>query len=202
MMTLRTWFAAGCVALGLAGCGGSQMVPQDQFYRLAGTASVKPLGGPVLDGSVAIASFKTTAIYHDRAIVYSESSRPLELHQHHYHFWVDSPPRLLQDKLARTLRQANVADRVFLATASNPADYHILGTLHQFEQSMGNNETSVNVAMRLELVETATAERLLVKDYAITTPPVKSGNVYAAVESFQQAVDEIMLDWVAELSAL
>ncbi len=202
MNKVTTLILAGLVSIGLVACGGAQVVPQDQFYRLAENATVTRLPEPVLKGNVAVAAFSTAAIYHDRAIVYAESARPLELNQHHYHFWIDSPPRLLQDSLERALRSANVAERVVSARASQAAEYQINGILHQFEQSIGASETSVNVAMRLELVEIATGQRLLVKDYAITTPPVMSGNVYAAVESFQQAVNEIFADWVVRLAEL
>lgn len=186
----------------LVACGGNQVVPEDQFYRLADMTPARVLSQPLLVGRLSVAPFRTSALYHDRALIYTNDNQPLQLRRHHYHHWVDAPPRLLQAELTRYLDRSGIADQVLVAGAAQPARYQVKGTLEQFEQLLSDRGNRVRVAMRLELLDQQTAQVLVSENYAVITDPVSGGRVYDSVESFQQAVDSIFARWLARLGEL
>ena len=62
-----------------------------------------------------------------RPIVYSESGRPREVLEYHYHFWTEPPTILLRDQLVVYLRAAKVADTVVTPEHRVEPDYEARG---------------------------------------------------------------------------
>ncbi|HSH30802.1 MAG TPA: ABC-type transport auxiliary lipoprotein family protein, partial [Thiohalobacter sp.] len=109
----------------VGGCAGPAAVPEDSYYRLARPAPDNRPGRPWLSGGLVVAAVQTPALYQDRAIVYRTTGQPLQLRRHHYHYWSERPPRLLQTYLIDYLTAAGVADRVLGEDHADEARYRL-----------------------------------------------------------------------------
>jgi len=195
---LRAAVLTGVILL-LSACGTNPPAPEDHFYRLADTVPAVVYPRPLLPGSLSVTAFSAPAVLQSRAMTYAEAGQPLVLQQHHYHYWVEAPPRLLQQRLIRYLRAARVAPSVEAASAVRNARYQINGYLEHFEERIGKDFVQAVVGMRLELLDTVTGRVELSADNREETKPVPAGKVYDAVASLQAAVDRIFARWVKRM---
>jgi len=118
----------------------------------------------LLSTNLFVKRFVTDGLHSERPLLFSEASQPLSLKQYHYHFWVDAPPRLLQENLISALRNTNTA-----TTVSNydPAkrDGHILsGKIRRFEQIARGKENKIIIELELRL-DNRQGNIIVVKDY-------------------------------------
>ena len=95
--------------LGFAACLSKQTIPSEKFYRLKFNETIQSSIETPFDLVIAVRTFKTDALYHERALLYSRTDSPLEIRQYHYHNWIDPPPRLLQSQLIDYLQEVNLA---------------------------------------------------------------------------------------------
>ena len=72
-------------------------------------------------------SFQADGLYRERAILYSENE--IEIKQYHYHHWVDSPSRLLQEHLADMLSSSGIS-KIVLTTFEGNSNLIIKGKNH------------------------------------------------------------------------
>ena len=89
----------------LTSCVKQPPLPTDHYYRLPALQGINT-DQEIID-SISVINFQADGLYRERAILYSENK--VEIKQYHYHHWVDSPNRLLQEYLAERLRLSNIS---------------------------------------------------------------------------------------------
>ncbi|NIP73550.1 MAG: ABC transporter [Gammaproteobacteria bacterium] len=189
----------GAATVLLAACVGVQPpVPEDRFYRLPDTDGSEHLQEPLLDGTVAVARPTAGGLHHERAVLYIDSERPLEIRRHNYYFWGDSPPRLIQAHLLSYLRAVGVGERVMPFDPAVRADHVISGRLLRFERLLGPQGPAVVVSLELQLGAGGKSARGPADTYTITRP-VTDDSVSAAAQGFGAALEEIYGRFVAKL---
>ncbi|WJW74624.1 ABC-type transport auxiliary lipoprotein family protein [Thiohalobacter sp. IOR34] len=199
---IKTRLTAVILALLLAGCSGSSVVPEDRFYRLAERPPARVLATPLLHGELAVAPFRGPALYRERALLFTAAAQPLQLQRHHYHHWIDSPPRLLQARLVQYLDASRLASRVVTESAATRPRYRLQGSIEAFEQLTGGSTPGVRVGLRLVLRDAASGRVLLDERFQRRSEVPSGAGIYASVEAFQSAVDAIYADWVERLAGL
>jgi len=182
-------------------CGTAPPVPVDYYYRLPEPRA--EIVEPLTQGVILVKLFVTDGAHNERALLFSRDVDGLRLEQHHYHFWVDSPPRMLQGQLVSYLRAASAAP-VVVADPSVRADLLISGRIKRFERNISGRTPLVRVAleMRVDLPEGSVPA--LIRDYAVDAKADGSGfpeSINAFSESLDRLFAEFLADARGELSA-
>lgn len=113
-----------------AACGTVAPPPRDQFHRLVPEApAVQP--APADAPLVTVAPFGASGLLGQRALVYAAADGTT-LEPYGYHFWIDSPRKLLQESLADHLRRTLQAR--ILTAASAREGLVIRGQVYRFER--------------------------------------------------------------------
>jgi ABC-type uncharacterized transport system auxiliary subunit len=149
---------------GLAACA-SAPLPEDHYYRLDNLAPGATRLNTARFVSINVQRIHMTGIYGERPLLYSSAQAPTELRQYHYHYWADSPARLIQERLADYLRVARLAGDVTVSSNDAAAEYQLVGTVQRFEQRLEGAGAKADVALELTLLRTADNHRLISKSY-------------------------------------
>lgn len=135
----------------LVGCTSTGPVPEDRFYRLDAVHPDHRLADPVLHGGLNVVYVRADPLRGGRAVLYSDSTQPLQLRRYHYEFWVDQPPRMLRRVLTSYLREAGIADSVVAGEGTADSAYSLQLSLLRFEQVLGGQKADVEVAVEATL---------------------------------------------------
>lgn len=155
----------------------------------------------LLTGGLAVAPVQTPALYQDRAIVYRTTGQPLQLRRHHYHYWSEHPPRLLQAYLVDYLRASGLADRVLEEDPSGAARYRLLARLERFDQIRGAQGAGVDVALAFELHDRDTDERLALSRASRTLfADTGHTSMHTTVRLFHDALEQLSAEWLQRLA--
>lgn len=184
--------------LALGACGGQSTVPEDQFYRLP-APEVSATSATLTDGAIFVEQFLADGIQRERALVYTEASTPTKLLQRHYHFWTDSPARLLRDQLIDYLRAAN-AGRVITDSPEVPAELSIYGKISRLDQIVDSGSAMVDVVVDFRVQKAGSEAPVLVRQYE-RTQSLHDQSVEAAVTAFGAALSEIYAQLVSDMAA-
>ena len=186
------------LAGGLAACGSAAPVPEDQFYRLQAVVSSDALSKTLFPGTLEIDRFVADGLTAGRPIVYSESGKPYQVKEYHYHFWTQPPTVMLRDELVSFLRAAKVSDTVVTPEMRVPADYVLIGKIKRLEKVAGKPPKAV-LELELGLRKASGGKLIFLDTYRIETESEGPG-VAAAVDSLNTALSIIYADFVADLS--
>lgn len=170
----------------LAGCT-TMPVPEDHFYRLPDPRVTA--GARALEGTLAVQRLRTDGVYAQRPLLHCSDIDSVEVHQYHYHYWTDSPPRLLQDHLVAYLRGSGIASTTLADGTGIRADYVLSGRIRRFEQLQQGGKASALVELELALQERS-GSILLVKDYRAEFRAANN-SLPATVTAFDQALQQI-----------
>jgi ABC-type uncharacterized transport system auxiliary subunit len=195
--TLISFFMLSPVLL--SGCfgGNSAPIPADHYYRLDNTAPHNPANRPTLSGSLAVQQIIARGLYQERAVLFIRPDTPLELHRHHYHHWVDSPSRLIQEDLLHYLYNAGFAEHAERFQPGKPADHSIGGRIKRFERVLGSDGVTVTVSLQLEYRSVRT-ETLLHKEYTQSVP-APDRKMYSSIAAFDAALQQIYEQFTADI---
>ncbi|MBT8446436.1 MAG: membrane integrity-associated transporter subunit PqiC, partial [Gammaproteobacteria bacterium] len=176
----------------LSGCGMSGgKIPSDTYYRLrADESAVVGNVTPWTDGTLRVRSFASDDVHRERAILFEDESG-VEVRQHRYHYWSDSPSRMLQLLTARQLRASGVAGHVI--TDSDPAELEVRGHVHRFTR----RDDRVTVELELQLYDVANSRSLFHRDYSEQVEAAGSG-LSAAAAAFSEASNRIIRQFIVE----
>jgi ABC-type uncharacterized transport system auxiliary subunit len=194
---MRARIAAPLLLLGslMAGsCGTAPPVPVDYYYRLPEPRA--ETGEPLTQGVILVKLFLTDGVHNERALVFSRDADGLRLEQHHYHFWVDSPPRMVQAQLVSYLRAASAAP-VVVADPSVPADLLVSGRIKRFERDISGRTPVVRVALEMRLDLSEGGVLVLVRDYSVETKVDGSGFPESA-KAFSESLDRLFTEFLAD----
>ncbi len=184
------------IVIALAGCAQPE-VPPDNFYRLYPESAVEGRDQPRFEGVLVVNRFQADGLVSERSLVYADDDAPNPLKQYHYHYWTESPTRMLQELVVRYLRSANVATQVITPETPALSSYEVSGKIKRLEQIRGSRS---RVVVELEFVLTRSREAsvLWVQDYLVEATS-KDDSVKAAVEAFNQAIGDVCLRLVNDL---
>lgn len=177
-------------------CAQQQPVPSDHFYRLPDPQSSSVLDTPLVNGMVLVKQFQTDGLHIERAILYTNDEQSIELKQYRYHFWQDSPSRLVRDHLVAYLRDANMAPIVVTDNGS-AAEVVVSGKIKQFEQRIWNNDAEAVVALEFRVDRATEVQPILLKDYR-TQVAVDGDSMRATVTAFDKALLELFEAFLAD----
>lgn len=187
----------------LAGCFGSAPpLPRDHYYRLivpaAGENVGQVTGEVLLPGVVTVEALQADGLLRERPLLFSESGRTHELQQHNYHYWNDTPPRMLQDQMVAYLRRSGVAGLVVTPETRVRADYQVSGKARRFERLVGNGRPAVFVEIELALLRLSD-DRLLVVDTFAAEEPADDDSIEAAIVAVNRATARVFDAFLAQL---
>ena len=129
------------------GCSlGGGPAPKDHFYRLA---EVSLESQAVSYKSIVIKPVKSSGLYHERAILFIESDKPLELQRYHYNFWTTTPAELVHNALYQGISSSGIADKVNREITENRPDFILDTRVIHFERII--NGQNVNIEIELEV---------------------------------------------------
>src|SRR5690606_22937930 len=127
----------------LAGCGSSPPAPTDSFYRLRLPQDVGKQESS--ENVIHVGSFIGEGMYNERSILYNTDQHSRKIIQHHYHFWITSPPRMLREHMVAFLRESDSAPMV-ITDSSKGDGLRISGKVLDFEKQTAGKVITANVA--------------------------------------------------------
>jgi len=179
------------IGLALAGCMGSAPpVPRDHYYRLlvSGPATIR--AEAPFPGVMQVEQLRADGLLGERPLLYSLSGAPHEVQQHDYHYWTDTPPRMLQDQMVAYLRRGRVAGAVVTPEMRIHADYRISGKVKRLEQLLGGGPNRVFVEIELSLIRLSD-DRLVLVDNFTEQEPVADDDVDSAIVAINRATSRV-----------
>ena len=182
----------------LTGCAGSPGIPETTYFRLPPRPEVPKQGTPTLPYPIVVDTLLADGLHSDQAIIYSLDPQGARLRAYHYQLWVDPPVRMLQRRLIRTLRDANiapvVADRLPIQTQA----LRVEGRIERFERIKLDTGYKVAVALSLRADLRDGKPPLVIKEYS-RERAVPGDTVRDSVDAIAVALDEIYAEFVADL---
>ncbi len=187
------------VCLALGACSKQEPVPPDHFYRLPDPRPQVRYDQPPFAGLVLVRGFRADALHSERAIVFADDAKALTLQRYHYHFWLDGPPRLLQEYMVSFLRTANFAELVNSDPGLVP-DFEVTGKIRRLERQVGEHASSALVDMELSISKPRARRPILIKDYTARVD-VANDAVSSSVEAMEQGIRRIFSQFVQDAVA-
>lgn len=187
------------ILLWLYGCAPPGALPQDSFYRMSSLESVAPAGA-VLDGTLVVPRFLADGLVGERPIIYVRANSPQVLMQYSFHFWSESPTRMLQERTVEYLRRARVAPTVVTPEFRAAADYQLTGKIRRLEQIRGSSPRAV-VSLEFGLYRVRD-NRLLHLDTYMQEVALDSDDVGHATSAMGSAINSILSRLTEDLSRI
>ena len=189
--------ATALMALVTVGCTGHfAELPDERYYRLPESAPQQATAQ--FAGTIAVVLPSSDGLHAERAMLYSRHDRPLEILRHHYYFWTESPPRLVQEHLVEYLRSAGIAEHVFRAEAAPGHGLQLEARLLRFERQVGSDPTQVLVELELGW-----------RSRSADTPPARrtyrareaaaDDTIYASVQAYGKALTDIYARFLRDM---
>ena len=187
------------LALPLGGClGSAPPVPRDHFYRILVPAPAHS-EIPTLQGVLSVAPLEADGLLRERALLYSATGVSHEMQQHDYHYWIDPPPRMLQNQLIDFMRSSGMATAVVAPDLRVEADYTLSGRVKRLERLLGGGPPRVVAELELDLVENATKRLILVRSYTAEVPSTDE-SVTASIVALNTALSQIFESFLSDAS--
>lgn len=183
----------------LAACGSAPPVPTDSFYRL--TMPAQGTGKQhITDGVIHVGHFIGEGLYNERAVLYTEDEHGRRIVQHHYHFWLASPPRMLREHMVEFLRAADSAPMI-ITDSSRGDGLRVSGKVLDFEKQVAGNVVTANVGLELRVDVAGEDLPRFIKQYRLKEP-VRGNSMTDTVESFNSAVFKIYSEFTADIRSV
>jgi ABC-type uncharacterized transport system auxiliary subunit len=199
--TALKYISGVLVSLLLAACAGNPPVPDDHYYRLTAIEPGQVEIAPRLKGVLKVDPIQAYGIYRERALLYSRSEHPEELQQHRYHYWIDTPSRLIRDQLVDYLRASQIAGSIAGSQLPIQGDMKLKLSLKQFERVI-DKSSAHRVRVTLEaLLVNADGKQLMNRRYErlLTT---SDPSIAASVRAFNRALSEIYAELSKDMRTL
>jgi len=193
-MISRRHTALPLLATLLGACAAAPPVPPTQYHQLP-LPMVADEHAAVLAGRINVLPFQADDIRQDRAILYSPAAPHLTLQQSHYHYWVDPPPRLLQQHLADWLRAHQLAGQVTTEDHTPPGvDLWLRGRIVRMEQELDARESRVHVAIDLQAGRPGEEAPRIQRRLEVVQAVPAQASVEQVVQAFADAFDRVWND--------
>ncbi|HSS65721.1 MAG TPA: ABC-type transport auxiliary lipoprotein family protein [Gammaproteobacteria bacterium] len=183
----------------LTGCGAPGVVPQDSYYRMGDPESVAPAGA-MLEGTVVVPRFLADGLVSERRLIYVEENSPQVLRQYNFHFWSESPTRMIQERTVEYLRRARIAATVVTPEFRAAADYQLTGKIRRLEQIRGS-QPGIVVSLEFGLYRVRDNRLLHLQNY-VQEMETDGNDVGRATAAMSAAVIAILSRLTEDLSRL
>lgn len=181
----------------LTACGlGGVSVPQDHYYKLPELA-ISPQPEPHFKQLV-IKPVTASGLYHDRAILYIEQARPLELKRYHYNFWSETPANLLHNALYQGLKSSAISQEISRDIKASQADYIIDSRIVNFERVLNSGSVTVRVVLDISVRSGGDEDEQWTKRYS-SNQLLSTTAIYPSAEAFGLAVEDICKQLIDDL---
>lgn len=181
----------------LTGCAATP-APERHYYRLSVETPKAQTGALRAPTLLVVEQPRAAGVYGERGLVYSEDAAHISLQHYHYHFWVDTPPRLLQQELIRYLQAANPTAAIAAESGREQADYRISSNLRRFERLKTERGWKIAMELQLSVESPRTASPLLVRNYEQLLDTADS-TVESTIQGFSIASSTIFRQFAGEL---
>lgn len=185
------------ILFGLTACGGVPPVPSDHFYRLTSPQQKDIEKQQISDSVIYVGNFIADGLYNERALLFVKGDEGRELQQHHYHFWITSPPHLLHDYLIDYLRKVDAAPMIIDGT-NTKGRIKISGKVLGFEYQTIDSTKTANVVLELRLDKYGEERPIIIKEYR-ANEPVNGDNMVEIVAAFNRAVLAIYKQFLIDI---
>lgn len=172
---------------------GGGPAPADHFYRLA-EITLQPQASASFN-RILIKSVKSSGLYHERAILFIESDKPLELQRYHYNFWASSPAEIIHDGVFQGLLSSGIGKNVSRILSLETADIVLDIRIINFQQLIKGSNISVDVELEITVSK---ASKSWSKRYQVNQP-AQSSSMHASVEAFSESLKSIINQLVEDL---
>ena len=169
----------------LTSCVKQPPLPTDHYYRLPALQGINT--DEEIINSISVITFQADGLYRERAILYSENE--IEIKQYHYHHWVDSLNRLLQEHLVERLRLSGMS-KVVLTEFEGNSNLIIKGKIKAFEQRKSGNKNSAFISIEFRADKNNEDQPILFKQYTQVVDSEES-SMTSVVNAFGVAVNNI-----------
>lgn len=177
--------------------GAPPPVPRDHYYRLLVPAPAQASSGMALGGVTIVEPLQADGLLRERPLLYSESGAAHELLQHSYHYWNDTPPRMLQEEMVGYLRRSGAAELVVTPEMRVRPDYQISGKAKRFERLVGG-QPRVVVEIELALLRLSD-DALLVVDSFTAEEAADDDSIEATVLALNRATGRVFDDFLTRM---
>lgn len=186
--------------LSLTACFGSQTaVPPDNYYRLRIDAPVAQTGQPSLPGVLSIAALDGDGLVRARPLLYTDQDKSHAVRQHNYHYWADSPTRLLQGELVSYMRRRGAAISVVTPQMRVRADYELVGKIKRLERVLGKSGSHVAVELDLAVIRQSD-RRLIIEDTYQVEIKSRDDSVQSSVAALNEALGVVFRSFAGALA--
>jgi len=172
-------------------------IPADHYYRLP-EALVEKLNTPKFE-HLLLNPVKVEGLYHERSILYVEQATPLEVKRYHYHYWVETPARLVGKYAQTYLSHSGVTRELSLNASSDPADVETNITIKNFERIVNLQGAQILISLQIAVKYKDNLKSGFSKNYVMKVA-AESNSMYASVEAFGLALNQIMASFLNDLS--
>ncbi len=195
MNTIRL-AASIAMALALAACMSSPPVPMENYYRLR-PGEITAVGVSPLPIALHVQRFTADGLLRERAMLYSDDSGHRVLKQHVYHYWLDTPARLLRDYWTTQLQESDTGK----IEQSSAPDYALHGRLRRMERLLSGDQVNIALSLELSLRDNATGINIMQRRYEVIEQAT-SDRVVDSVKAYEAALQVIHTRFVADLAAV
>ena len=173
----------------ITSCMAPQKLPQDHYYRLPELTGA-PLAEPVFQGLLGVTRMRTDGMLNERAMLYVEEQRPVEIHRSKYNYWQEVPSVLIQKDMVSYFDRIQAAGQVVSAGTGMGVDWRITGHLLRFEMVHGKDESRVRVDLELVAAKRGGQDQRIIKNYRMSKI-CADNSISAAAETFGLVLHEI-----------
>ena len=199
MIRLRRWLPG--VVLVLSGCAPTSQVPEDRFYQIEAVAPSISVPRPVFPEGLEVDKVSADPLRSGRAVLYRDHRKPLEVKRYHYEFWVDQPPRMVQQALVDYLRASGVADPTGGETRPANRNYALKAHLKRFDRVVGAGRPKVEVELQTTVYANGSRVPLWTNNY-LHQQESDAGDMHATAAAMQIALANIFASMVEDLAAI
>ena len=184
------------VLMMLTACGSAPPVPTDSFYRLTLPAQGMEKQR-MTEGVIHVGHFIAEGLYNERALLYTDDQHGMRLLQHHYHFWLTSPPRMLREHMVEFLRESDSAPTV-ITDSSRGEGLRISGKVVEFEKQTTGDLATANVALELRVDSGGEDLPRFIKQYRLKED-ISGNSMTDTVAGFNSAVNKIYREFAGDI---
>ena len=178
---------------------GGGPAPQDHYYRLP-EVKLDDLKESVqaVYKHIVIKPVKSTGLYHERAILFIESDKPLELQRYHYSFWSSTPAELTHNALYQGLQSSGIAAHVSRDISEIRPDYIIDTRIIQFERFIDGSAVKIQVSLEVSVRSGQPAGPMWTKRYSVIRQ-LQTTDMHDSAEAFGEAMKEVSENLVKDI---
>lgn len=172
----------------ICGCSlGGGPAPKDHFYRLPEVALESQAASYK---SIVIKTVKSTGLYHERAILFIESDKPLELQRYHYSFWSTTPAELVHNALHQGILSSGIADQVNRELTENRPDFIVDTRIIHFERIINGQNVNIEIELEVSVKSGSLSGDAWTKRYNVNEG-LQSTDMHSTAEAFGAALKTI-----------